>query len=115
VTIIEHTKNQKHEPKPEQAHGHKDHGTELERTLRHALALAVTERAARHALGGRHVRAHRARQRARLKATGHLVGYGALLGYIALLTRDAKQPVPVQAPSRTTSADPTAASVPSAS
>jgi len=111
VTIIEHTKNHKEEPKTEQAHGHHDHGAELERTLRHALALAVTERAAHRALGGRRVRAHRAALRTRLAATGHLVGYATLVGYIVYLTRDAKQPEPVQNPSRTSSADPSAASV----
>jgi hypothetical protein len=115
VTIIEHPKNQQHEPKTEQAHGHHDHGAELERTLRHALALAVTERAARRAHGGPRLRAHRARQRARRKATGHLVGYGALLGYIAFLTHDAKQPDPVQTPSRETSAEPSTVSVPAPS
>jgi hypothetical protein len=44
VTIIEHTKNQEHQPKAAQAREHGDHGAELERTLRHALALAAAER-----------------------------------------------------------------------
>jgi hypothetical protein len=115
VTIIEHTKNHKHEPKTEQAHGRHDHGAELERTLRHALALAVTEQAARRTLGGMRVRTHRAGLRTRLKATGHLVGYGTLVGYIVYLTRDSKQPEPVQAPSHASTADPSVASVPAPS
>jgi hypothetical protein len=114
MTVIEHAKNQKHETEREHAHEGRNHGGELERTLRHALALAMTERAVRRGLVGPQVRAHRAKQRARLKATGHLVGYGALVGYIVFLTRDAKQPAAVQAPSPATAPTPSAAAVPSA-
>jgi hypothetical protein len=107
VTVIENMKmkDQNHEPKSEHTHRSKDGGRELEQTLRHALALAVTERVARNALVGAQAHAHRAQRGARMKATGHLVGYGALIGYLAYLTRSPKQPAPLQSPSRASSAD----------
>jgi hypothetical protein len=57
-----------------------DRQRELERTLRHALALAGGTWAAELAIRRSSARAHRARTL--IWATTHIVGYGALLGYI---------------------------------
>jgi hypothetical protein len=57
-----------------------DRHHELERTLRHALALAGGTQAAEHTIKRSSPRAHRARTL--IRVTPHIVGYGALLGYI---------------------------------
>jgi hypothetical protein len=63
---------------------------ELERTLRHALALAGGTWAAEHAISRSRPDVHRARTLVRV--TSHIVGYGALLGYILSHRRAAAAP-----------------------
>lgn len=64
----------------------------LERTLRDALALAVGEKVADHALRKARQRARSALRRDSRRAAVHLAGYGALMAYIWHQRRTAKQP-----------------------
>jgi hypothetical protein len=67
-------------PGNEQGARERDHA--LERTLRDALALAVSKRVADQALRRARNKAHRTGQRDFRRVVGHLAGYGALLTYI---------------------------------
>ena len=66
--------------------GHEDGARErdraLERTLRDALALAVSKKVADQALRQARDKAHGAGRRDLRRVAGHLAGYGMLLTYI---------------------------------
>ena len=68
----------------------RDHA--LERTLRDALALAVSKRVADQALRQARNKAHSAGRRDLRRAAGHLAGYATLLTYIWHQRRSQKQP-----------------------
>jgi hypothetical protein len=63
----------------------------LERTLRDALALAVSKRVADQALRRARNKAHAAGRHDLRRAAGHLAGYGMLLTYIWHQRRAQKQ------------------------
>jgi hypothetical protein len=67
----------------------RDHA--LERTLRDALALAVSKRVADQALRQARNKVHRAGRRDLRRVAGHLAGYGTLLTYIWHQRRTQKQ------------------------
>jgi hypothetical protein len=70
----------------ESSPGHEDGARErdraLERTLRDALALAVSKKVADQALRQARHKAHGAGRRDLRRVAGHLAGYGTLLTYI---------------------------------
>ena len=70
----------------ESSHGNADGTGErdraLERTLRDALALAVSKKVADQALRQARNKAHGAERRDLRRVAGHLAGYGTLLTYI---------------------------------
>ena len=68
----------------------RDHA--LERTLRDALALAVSKRVADQALRQARNKAHSAGRRDLRRAAGQLAGYATLLTYIWHQRRSQKQP-----------------------
>ena len=68
----------------------RDHA--LERTLRDALALAVSKKVADQALRQARNKAHGAGRRDLRHIVGHLAGYGTLLTYIWHQRRTQKQP-----------------------
>jgi ferric-dicitrate binding protein FerR (iron transport regulator) len=70
------------ESSPEKRDGAKERDRALERTLRDALALAVSKKAADQALRQARSKAHGAGRRQFRRVAGHLAGYGTLLTYI---------------------------------
>jgi hypothetical protein len=62
--------------------GARERDRALERTLRDALALAVSKKVADQALRQARDKAHGAGRRDLRRVAGHLVGYGTLLTYI---------------------------------
>ena len=80
----------------ESSHGNEDGAKErdraLERTLRDALALAVSKKVADQALRQARTKAHGAGRRDLRRVAGHLAGYGTLLTYIWHQRRTQKQP-----------------------
>jgi len=70
------------ESSPRNEDGPRERDRALERTLRDALALAVSKRVADQALRQARNKAHGAARRDLRRAAGHLVGYGTLLTYI---------------------------------
>jgi hypothetical protein len=79
------------ESSPGNAAGTKERDRALERTLRDALALAVSKKAADQALRQARSKAHGAAGRDLRRAAGHLAGYGTLLTYIWHQRRTQKQ------------------------
>jgi len=70
------------ESSPGNEHGAREGDRALERTLRDALALAVSKKVADQALRQARNKAHDAERRDLRRVAGHLVGYGTLLTYI---------------------------------
>ena len=70
------------ESNPGNEHGAREGDRALERTLRDALALAVSKKVADQALRQARNKAHDAERRDLRRVAGHLVGYGTLLTYI---------------------------------
>jgi len=71
--------------------GARERDRALERTLRDALALAVSKKVADRALRQARNKAHGAGRRDFRHAVGHLAGYGTLLTYIWHQQRTKKQ------------------------
>jgi hypothetical protein len=71
--------------------GARERDRALERTLRDALALAVSKKVADQALRQARNKAHSAGRRDLRRAAGHLAGYGTLLTYIWHQRRTHKQ------------------------
>ena len=80
------------ESSPGKVDGARERDRALERTLRDALALAVSKKVADQALRQALSKAHDAGRRDLRRAVGHLAGYGALLTYIWHQRRTRKQP-----------------------
>jgi hypothetical protein len=78
------------ESTPGNADGTRERDRALERTLRDALALAVSKKVADQALRQARNKAHGAGRRD-LRRVGHLAGYGTLLTYIWHQRRTQKQ------------------------
>jgi len=76
---------------PENEGGARERDRALERTLRDALALAVSKKVADQALRQARNKAHGAGRRDFRHAVGHLAGYGTLLTYIWHQQRTKKQ------------------------
>jgi hypothetical protein len=80
----------------ESSHGNADGARErdraLERTLRDALALAVSKKVADQALRQARKKVHGAERRDLRRVAGHIAGYGTLLTYIWHQRRTQKQP-----------------------
>ena len=70
------------ESSPRDADGTRERDRALERTLRDALALAVSKKVADQALRQARNKAHGAGRRDLRRVAGHLVGYGTLLTFI---------------------------------
>jgi hypothetical protein len=80
------------ESSPGNEGGAKERDRALERTLRDALALAVSKKVADQALRQARNKAHGAGRRDFRHVVGHLAGYGTLLTYIWHQRRAQKQP-----------------------
>jgi hypothetical protein len=70
------------ESSPGNEDGARERDHALERTLRDALALAVSKKAADQALRQARTKVHGAERRDLRRAAGHLAGYGTLLTFI---------------------------------
>ena len=70
------------ESSPRDADGTRERDRALERTLRDALALAVSKKAADQALRQARNKVHAAGRRDLRRVVGHMAGYGTLLTYI---------------------------------
>jgi hypothetical protein len=70
------------ESSPGDADGARERDRALERTLRDALALAVSKKVADQALRQARNKAHGAGRRDLRRVVGHMAGYGTLLTYI---------------------------------
>ena len=79
------------ESSPGNEDGARERDRALERTLRDALALAVSKRIADQALRQARNKAHSAGQRDFRRGAGHLAAYGTLLTYIWHHRRTQKQ------------------------
>jgi hypothetical protein len=79
------------ESSPGNGDGGRERDRALERTLRDALALAVSKRVADQALRHARNKAHGAGRHDLRRAAGHLAGYGTLLTYIWHQRRTQKQ------------------------
>ena len=79
------------ESSPRDADGTRERDRALERTLRDALALAVSKKAADQTLRRARNKAHGAGRRDFRHVVGHLAGYGTLLTYIWHQQRTKKQ------------------------
>jgi hypothetical protein len=79
------------ESSPGKQDGARERDRALERTLRDALALAVSKRVADRALRQAPNKAHAAGRRDFRRAAGYLAGYGTLLTYIWHQRRSQKQ------------------------
>jgi hypothetical protein len=79
------------ESSPGNEDGARERDRALERTLRDALALAVSKKVADQALRRARNKAHGAGRRDFRHAVGHLAGYGTLLTYIWHQQRTKKQ------------------------
>ena len=75
------------ESSPEDKDGARERDRALERTLRDALALAVSKKVADQALRQAHNKVHAAGRRDLRRVVGHMAGYGTLLTYIIWLQR----------------------------
>ena len=80
------------ESSPGDADGARERDRALERTLRDALALAVSKKVADQALRQARNKAHGAGRHDLGRLAGHLAGYGTLLTYIWHQRRTQKQP-----------------------
>jgi hypothetical protein len=76
---------------PGNENGARERDRALERTLRDALALAVSKRVADQALRQARNKVHSAGRRDLRRMVGHLAGYGTLLTYIWLQRHTQKQ------------------------
>jgi hypothetical protein len=79
------------ESSPGDADGTRERDHALERTLRDALALAVSKKVADQALRQARNKAHGAGRHDLRRIVGHLAGYGTLLTYIWHQRRTQKQ------------------------
>jgi hypothetical protein len=79
------------ESSPGNEDGARERDRALERTLRDALALAVSKRIADQALRQARNKAHSAGRHDFRRVAGHLAGYGTLLTYIWHHRRTQKQ------------------------
>ena len=70
------------ESSPRNADGARERDRALERTLRDALALAVSKKVADQALRQARNKAHGGGRRDLRRVAGHMAGYGTLLTYI---------------------------------
>ena len=80
------------ESSPGDEDGARDRDRALERTLRDALALAVSKKVADQALRQARKKVHGAERRDLRRVAGHIAGYGTLLTYIWHQRRTQKQP-----------------------
>jgi hypothetical protein len=81
------------ESSPGNEAGTKERDHALERTLRDAMALAVSKRVADQALRQAHSKAHGAGRPDVRRIAGHLIGYSTLVTYIWRPRRTQKQSV----------------------
>jgi hypothetical protein len=79
------------ESSPGNEAGARERDRALERTLRDALALAVSKKVADQALRQARTKVHSAGRRDLRRAAGHLAGYGTLLTFIWHQRRTQKQ------------------------
>jgi hypothetical protein len=79
------------ESSPGSKDGVRERDRALERTLRDALALAVSEKVADQALRHARTKVHSAGRRDLRRVAGHLAGYGTLLTFIWHQRRTQKQ------------------------